>query len=82
MFFVGSYDLDLDTDPLFSVTITHCMLSYVRLSWRFRSFFYGVLCRSQLPKDSFHCYVYYYGIPLAKRITITVYLCNNMHTAF
>ena len=25
-FFVGSYDLELDIDPFFSVIITHCML--------------------------------------------------------
>ena len=52
MFFVGrSYDLDLDLDinPFFFVTTTHCMLTYIRLYWRFRRFF-GVLCRSQLPK--------------------------------
>ena len=36
MYFVGSYDLELDTGPFFSVNNTHCMLTYIRLSWRFR----------------------------------------------
>ena len=34
--FVGSYILELDIDPFFSVIITHCMLTYIRLSWCFR----------------------------------------------
>ena len=50
---VVSCDLDRDIDPLFSVSITHCMLTYIRLSWCFRRFF-GELCRLQLSKYSFH----------------------------
>jgi hypothetical protein len=41
MFFVGSYDpdLELDIDPFFFVIITHSIWTYTRLSCRFRRFF-------------------------------------------
>ena len=39
MFFVvGSCDLDRDIGSFLSVIVTHCMLTYIRLYWRFRRF--------------------------------------------
>jgi hypothetical protein len=74
MFFVvGSYDLELDIDPFYFVTITHCMLKYIRLSWRFRRFF-GVLCWSQLPKEML-LHVRYYTTSIFRNFCITSEIC-------
>ena len=54
IFLLGTMTLNLI--PSF-LLLSHTMLSYIRLSWRFHRFF-SVLCRSQLLKYSFHYYVY------------------------
>jgi hypothetical protein len=62
MFFVVSYDLELDIDPFFFVVITHCMWTCIRLYWLFRRF---LVCSVDLSYQSIRFTVMYTtGYPL------------------